>query len=74
MTELDDARWFTRAEVAAALAGDPARAFLAPPRFAIAHTLLERWLDRLEVTPCAAVKGCANSPSWHGRTGFHARP
>ena len=43
-TELDDARWFTRAEVAAALAGDAGTAFLAPPRFAIARTLLEDWL------------------------------
>ena len=43
-TELDDARWFTREEVAAALAGDPDAAFLPPPRFAIARTLLEHWL------------------------------
>ncbi len=43
-TELDDARWFNRAEVAAALAGDPGSTFMAPPRFAIARTLLEHWL------------------------------
>jgi NAD+ diphosphatase len=43
-TELDDARWFTREEIAAALAGDPQAAFQAPPRFAIARTLLEHWL------------------------------
>ena len=43
-TELDDARWFTREEVEAALAGDPEAAFLPPPRFAIARTLLEHWL------------------------------
>jgi NAD+ diphosphatase len=42
--ELDDARWFTRAEVAAALAGDPAAPFLPPPRFAIARTLLDHWI------------------------------
>lgn len=42
--ELDDARWFTRAEVAAAMQGDDGAAFLAPPRFAIARTLLEMWL------------------------------
>ena len=47
-TELDDARWFTRDEVGAALAGDPAATFLPPPRFAIARTLLERWLDGLK--------------------------
>ncbi|GAA4753463.1 NAD(+) diphosphatase [Sphingomonas daechungensis] len=43
-TELDDARWFTRVEVEAALAGAPGATFQAPPRFAIARTLLERWL------------------------------
>lgn len=42
--ELDDARWFTRAEVEAALRGDSDAAFLPPPRFAIAHTLLRHWL------------------------------
>jgi NAD+ diphosphatase len=44
-TELDDARWFTRPEVAAALAGEADAAFLSPPPFAIARTLLEHWLD-----------------------------
>ena len=43
-TELDDARWFTRAEVAAAIASDPKAPFQPPPRFAIARTLLEHWL------------------------------
>ena len=43
-TELDDARWFTREEIAAALKGDPDAAFRPPPRFAIARTLLEHWL------------------------------
>jgi NAD+ diphosphatase len=42
--ELDDARWFTRAEVAAAMAGDPDAPFLAPPAMAIAHSLLKWWL------------------------------
>ncbi|MBA2466901.1 MAG: NAD(+) diphosphatase [Sphingomonas sp.] len=42
--ELDDARWFTRAEAIAALAGDPAAPFLPPPRFAIARTLLDHWI------------------------------
>jgi NAD+ diphosphatase len=46
--ELDDARWFTRPEVAAALAADPAAPFLPPPRFAVAATLLERWLIGLK--------------------------
>ena len=43
-TELDDARWFTREEIAAALEGDPDAPFQPPPRFAIARTLLEHWL------------------------------
>ena len=47
-TELDDARWFTRHEVVAALAGEPDAAFLAPPRFAIARTLIDRWVDGLK--------------------------
>jgi NAD+ diphosphatase len=42
--ELDDAFWATRADVAAALAGDPDAPFKTPLRFAIAYTLLERWL------------------------------
>jgi NAD+ diphosphatase len=43
-TELDDARWFTRDDIAAAIAGEPDAAFQAPPRFAIARTLLDDWL------------------------------
>lgn len=43
-TELDDARWFTREEVGAALAGAADAAFLPPPPYAIARTLLEHWL------------------------------
>jgi NAD+ diphosphatase len=43
-TELEDARWFTREEVAAALRGDSDAAFVPPPTAAIARTLLERWL------------------------------
>ena len=50
-TELDDARWFTRAEVASAFealeAGRPDEgAFTAPPDQAIAHHLMRWWLDR----------------------------
>ncbi|MCL6683495.1 NAD(+) diphosphatase [Sphingomonas alba] len=43
-TELEDARWFTRDEVAAALARVENPPFLPPPRHAIARTLLEHWL------------------------------
>jgi NAD+ diphosphatase len=42
--ELEDARWFTREEVAAALDERPDGTFQAPPRTAIARTLLERWV------------------------------
>jgi NAD+ diphosphatase len=41
--ELEDAFWATRDDVQAALAGDPAAPFLAPPSFAIANTLLRHW-------------------------------
>lgn len=41
--ELEDAQWFSRADVQAALAGAPAAPFIAPPRYAIAHTLLGHW-------------------------------
>jgi NAD+ diphosphatase len=47
-TELDDARWFTWAEVEAALKHADDAPFQPPPRFAIARTLLEHWV-RLEV-------------------------
>jgi NAD+ diphosphatase len=40
--ELEDAIWVPRAEVARVLAGE-AGAFLPPPSYAIAHTLLARW-------------------------------
>lgn len=46
-TELDDAMWVDRAGVEAALAGHPDGPFQAPPHFAIAHTLLARWLHGL---------------------------
>lgn len=45
-TELDDARWFTREDVAHAMGGADDGAFLAPPPFAVAHHLLKWWLNR----------------------------
>ncbi len=49
-TELDDARWFTRAEVADAIAasdrGEAGEAFGCPPRFAVANVLMRWWLER----------------------------
>jgi NAD+ diphosphatase len=44
-TELEDAFWAMRAEVAAALAGGAGARFLAPPPYAIAYTLLRHWVD-----------------------------
>ena len=46
--ELEDARWFTRGEVVAALAHGPDAPFQPPPRSAIARTLLEAWVDGLK--------------------------
>lgn len=49
-TELDDARWFTRDEIAEAVAasdrGGEGRALRVPPHFAVANVLLRWWLDR----------------------------
>jgi NAD+ diphosphatase len=42
--ELEDSMWVDRAGVAAALAGRSDAPFIAPPRIAIAHTLLRHWL------------------------------
>jgi NAD+ diphosphatase len=41
--ELEDARWFSHAEVAAALLGASDATFLPPPPYAIAYSLLARW-------------------------------
>ena len=49
-TELDDARWFTREEVQAAVSGGGSAPFLPPPRWAIARTLLDDWLALDEAT------------------------
>lgn len=43
--ELEDAKWVSKAEVRASFDGDPNAPFLAPPHFAIAHTLLRAWVD-----------------------------
>ena len=49
-TELEDARWFTRAEVVDALAavarGEVGKAFGAPPAHAVAHHLLRWWVGQ----------------------------
>lgn len=45
-TELDEARWFTRAEVELAMTGSEDAAFIAPPPHAVAHHLLKWWLER----------------------------
>jgi NAD+ diphosphatase len=43
-TELDDARWFDREVVRAALAGT-SDALVLPPPIAIAHQLIRTWAD-----------------------------
>ena len=43
--ELDDARWFSRGDVGAALDGLLDAPFQPPPKTAIARTLLEHWLN-----------------------------
>ncbi len=43
--EIEEAAWFSRDEVEAAMAGDESAPFIAPPPFAIAHDLLRHWLD-----------------------------
>jgi NAD+ diphosphatase len=46
-TELEDARWFTREEVASAMASPAGGgAFVPPPPVAVAHHLLKWWLKR----------------------------
>lgn len=42
--ELDDARWFTRSDVAAMFEGTHALGFTMAPKGAIARTLIEHWL------------------------------
>jgi NAD+ diphosphatase len=45
-TELDDARWFERGEVALMLAGRHPQGLTAPTPMAIAHHILRAWVDR----------------------------
>lgn len=45
LEELEAAKWVTRAEVQDAYDGAVDAAFIAPPHFAIAHTLLRAWVD-----------------------------
>lgn len=45
-TELEEAHWFTREEIAAAMAGAEDGRLLTPPSVAIAHQMLKWWLDR----------------------------
>lgn len=42
-TEIEEARWIDKADIAGALAGEE-RDFFAPPKFTIARQLLERWV------------------------------
>ena len=53
--ELSEARWFGRAEVREMLARTHADGLFAPPRLAIAHGLLRRWLDGKLAAPAAVL-------------------
>ncbi len=44
-TELEAARWFTREETTSMMAGTHAE-FFSPPRLAIAHHVIQAWLER----------------------------
>ena len=44
-SELEDARWFTRAETRDILAGTSSQGIFAPPPMAIAHHLIKAWVD-----------------------------
>ncbi|MDT9599162.1 NAD(+) diphosphatase [Sphingosinicella rhizophila] len=54
--ELEAAMWVDRADVLAALAGDPEAPFLAPPPFAIAHSLLVHWAQAAEPLAAGATR------------------
>ncbi len=45
-TEIEEAGWFSAAEVRAARRATKAAPFIAPPPFAIAHDLLKHWLSQ----------------------------
>jgi len=45
-TELEEAHWFDRSEIAAAMAGDESGRLLTPPSQAIAHQMLKWWLEK----------------------------
>ncbi len=44
-SELEDCRWFSRAEAALLLGGDHPRGLFAPPPIAVAHHLLRAWVE-----------------------------
>lgn len=43
--EIEDAIWVTREEARWALAGDARASFSTPPAYAVAHSLLQHWVD-----------------------------
>jgi NADH pyrophosphatase NudC (nudix superfamily) len=55
--ELEDARWFTREEIAS---GTP----MLPPRTSISHRLIEAWFDAGSPTPLAQAPRVGR---WEGR-------
>ena len=56
--ELEDARWFSREEAAQMLAGAHAGGLTAPMPLAIAHTLLQIWIEGARgAAPFSTLKG-----------------
>ena len=54
--ELEDARWFPRAEVVRMIAGTHPEGLTVPPPTAIAHLLLRDWVDGVIAAPPAAER------------------
>jgi NAD+ diphosphatase len=54
--ELEDARWFTRAEI---IAGTP----ILPPRQSISYRLIETWFDASAERPLSDVRGATSWPA-----------
>ena len=47
-SELEDARWFSRAETAAMLLGRHPEGLITPPPVAIAHHIIRAWVENGE--------------------------
>ena len=70
--ELEDARWFTRADIAEALAaakaGGKGKAVTVPPRTAVAHHLINWWIEQAMNARPTPRTPRRRSPSRYSRT------